>query len=216
MPGRTFFVALLILVSGCQPVAASPSTAPTAPTSTNSAFASTQDPAVVASSPIQPVSTTAGPPTCGEPWRQRVRRPERFTEVAACVTFEGVVRAVKVEPDGDLHVQVLVDPPATQYLNGRNRAAQHGALVLEIEPWEHGARSTAPDPTHVGAHPPAPYCPAACTPIAGDRLRVTSAITTDNEQAHGWNEAHSPSSMQVIGHGPAPHGLVPADPTEGD
>ena len=216
---RTILVALVILVSGCQPVAASPSTAPTAPNSTNSDIASARDPAVVSSGTPEPALAAASPSvaaTCGEPWRQRVRRPERFTEVAACVTFEGVVRAVKVEPDGDMHVQVLVDPPATQYLNARNQGAQHGALVLEIEPWEHGTRSTAPDPTHVNSHPPAPYCPAACTPVAGDRLRVTSAITTDNERAHGWNEAHSPSSLQVIGHGPAPHGLVPADPTEGD
>lgn len=152
--------------------------------------------------------------TCAEPWRQRVRRPERFTEVAPCVTFQGVVRAVKRESDGDLHIQVLVDASAEQYINARNTAAQHDALVLEIEPWEHGAHTRAADPTHVDQHPPAPYCPAFCSPVAGDRPRVSTAITTDNEPDHGWNEAHSPSEIQIIGHGPPPHGDVPADPTD--
>ena len=130
------------------------------------------------------------------------------------MTFEGIVRAVKRESDGDLHVQVLVDASAQQFINARNTAAQHGALVLEIEPWEHGAHTRAVDPTHVDQHAPALYCPAFCAPVAGDRLRVTTAITTDNEPDHGWNEAHSPSDIQIIGHGPAPHGNVPADPTD--
>jgi hypothetical protein len=145
-----------------------------------------------------------------------VRRPGRFTEVAACVTFDGVVRAVKRESDGDLHIQVLVDAPAQRYLNARNMQAQHGALVLEIEPREHGARTRAADPTRVNTHPPAPYCPATCTPVAGDRLHVTSAILTDNEADHGWNEAHSPNDLQITGHGAPPHGNVEADPTDED
>jgi hypothetical protein len=151
---------------------------------------------------------------CGESWRLRVRRPSRFTEVAPCVTFDGVVRAVTREPDGDLHVQVLLDASAQRYLNARNVEAQHGTLVLEIEPWEHGARTRASDPTHVNAHAPAPYCASACSPVAGDRLYVTSAIVTDNEAGHGWNEAHSPSDLQITGHGQPPHGNVQADPSD--
>ncbi len=109
---------------------------------------------------------------------------------------------------------MLVDTSAQRYLNARNTAAQHGALVLEIEPWEHGAPSRASDPTHVNVHAPGPYCPTACAPVAGDRLRVTSAILTDNEADHGWNEAHSPSDIQITGHGPPPHGNVEADPSD--
>jgi hypothetical protein len=163
-------------------------------------------------SPLPSVIAT----NCGELWRQRVRRPERFTQVAPCATFSGVVRATKIEQDGDVHVQVLVEASAQHYLNARNTAAQHGALVVEIEPWEHGARTTAPDPTRVNAHAPAPYCPVFCTPAAGDQVLITSAIVTDNEAGHGWNEAYSPTDFRVTGHGASPHGDVPADPTDED
>jgi hypothetical protein len=104
--------------------------------------------------------------------------------VAPCVTFEGVVRAIKQEPDGDIHVQVLVEASAQQFINARNTAAQHGALVLEIEPWEHGthtrrgpnSRRSAPFgglTAQLHAHPP----PAIAYASSARSRPITSRLT---------------------------------------
>lgn len=148
--------------------------------------------------PLAGPATPASPApwaTCRTPWTDGLRRPERFTLVAPCVTVTGVVIGAKVEADGDAHYQVCLDQPG--YTNAANDAAQRGALVVEIEPWQRGERSTALGAEAVNGHPPAPFCPQACALQVGQRVRIVSAIVTDAAGGHGWNEAHSPSWIEV-------------------
>lgn len=146
--------------------------------------------------PTTPSASPVSAATCRTPWTDGLRRPERFTLVAPCVTFTGTVLAIKQEADGDEHIQVRVDQPGLT--NARNDAAQHGALVMEIEPWQRGETSTALGASAEAGRAPAPFCPQACALQVGQRIRVTSAIVTDNVGGHGWNEAHSPSWVEVM------------------
>ncbi len=123
---------------------------------------------------------------CRTPWTDGLRRPERFTLILDCITVMGTVIDVRNEADGDLHIPLrLDDDPGI--LNARNIAGQRGGLLVEIEPWQRGGMCAALGCDGMVGRDPSPYCPDFCAPRAGDRLRVTSAIVTDNEPGHGWN-----------------------------
>jgi hypothetical protein len=86
-------------------------------------------------------------------------------------------------------------------------------LLVEIEPWQHGATCAALGCGAMEGREPSPYCPAFCSPRAGDRLRVTSAIVTDEE--HGWNEAQSPTWLEILAVepiAPGPVQILPVQP----
>jgi hypothetical protein len=136
---------------------------------------------------------------CRQLWSDGLRRPSRFTLVAPCITLTGTVRRRIPEEDGDVHVLVEVDVPYEEaVLNTANREFQHGMLVVEIEPWQRGETSTASGAAAVNGRSPSPFCPQACDLQPGQRVRITSAIVTDNEDEHGWNEAHSPANVEIL------------------
>jgi hypothetical protein len=96
-----------------------------------------------------------------------VYHPSRLRILSTCRHAAGVAASVRHEPDGDLHVDVAVDPPYRYLLAPANREQQHGDLVVEFM-----ARD--------GGHLPEPH--------VGDRIKLVGAWVDDTQ--HGWNELH--------------------------
>jgi hypothetical protein len=103
-----------------------------------------------------------------------VYHPYRLHVLAACTRASGTVMTVRHEEDGDLHIDLVLDPASAGLLNDVNRSAQRGALVVEFM-----ARD--------GAHLPAPS--------VGDHLTLSGAWVNDAD--HGWNEIHPVWSEQI-------------------
>jgi hypothetical protein len=96
-----------------------------------------------------------------------VYHPERLIVVDSCQHASGVVADVRTEEDGDLHVLVRLDLGFRYLVNRQNRLQQHGWLVVELTPRDHG-------------HLPAPGIDA--------HIGLLGAWVTDTE--HGWKEIH--------------------------
>ena len=124
--------------------------------------------------------------------------PQRLKVIARCRTVTGIVRRVIEEPDGDAHIDVEVDAAFARYINARNRAAQHGWLVVEIVPADRPGctKGTPPKQTRdtynygicTGMNVP--------TPQEGDRISVTGPFFLDKR--HGWNEIHPAWELKIL------------------
>jgi hypothetical protein len=94
-----------------------------------------------------------------------VYHPDRLRLRSICRVAAGTVSAVKFEPfDGDVHLQLAVDPGDRGLLAAGNR---DGRLVVEVIPQD---RSTVP------------------VPREGERVTVVGPWVEDTR--HGWNEIH--------------------------
>jgi hypothetical protein len=102
----------------------------------------------------------------------------------------GVIKSMRPEPDTDVHIDLLLDPPYAAMINNQNIAQQHGWLVVEIVP------ADEPGCT-VGQPPRAPtgtYDFGTCTganistPAPGSHVSVIGPYVLD--LAHGWMEIH--------------------------
>jgi hypothetical protein len=145
----------------------------------------------------QPAATLIASQVCRAKPLANVYRPQRLRVVDACTTVTGVVRFVRHEADGDLHINVTVDPEFASLVNASNRAQQRGDLVIEIVP--------ADAPGCVAGEPLArrgSYDVGVCTgafvvaPPVGARVRVTGAHVIDT--LHGWAELHPVWAIDVL------------------
>ena len=103
----------------------------------------------------------AGSPLVG------VYHPERLKVKGRCRVAVGSVEKVKPELyDGDIHLELRLDPGQSGLLSSGNRRVG-GNLILEIIPWDR-ARVMVPE--------------------AGQRIQVVGPWVDDT--AHGWNEIH--------------------------
>jgi hypothetical protein len=115
------------------------------------------------------------------------------------------VEVIRNEPDGDVHLDVLLDPPFATMVNQGNVQFQHGYLVVEIVP--------ADQPGCTPGQPPRPatgsYDYGTCTgadiavPAFGSRISITGPYVLDRD--HGWTEIHPVWSI-----GPVNGTTVPA------
>ena len=172
------------------------STRPSASTSTTGPSTSTSttedDPAgpgapTVAGSAVAPDSgSRPGTSACrsGDPLAN-VYHPNRLKVVSACRTVSGTVMSVRVEDDGDTHVDLAVDAQDASMLTAANTSGQHGWLVVEIVP--------ADKPGCVPGTPPKPaagsYDYGICsgadeqTPSVGSHVFVTGPSVLDEDHA---------------------------------
>jgi hypothetical protein len=124
--------------------------------------------------------------TCDQSIWDHIYHPSRLQVNDPCITVTGVIKSIKQEPDGDLHVRVQLDPEFTNLLNDRNVAGQFGNLV--VEPVCQGP-VTQPDAV------------AACenfhqdinVPPVGTHVTLTGAYVLDLQ--HGWMEIHPVTSI---------------------
>lgn len=162
------------LVGGCGPSSADQPTSPTvarerAPTVTSSTTGR------AASMPRGGKATSAVCPPAAHAL-DGVYHPERLTVLSFCRHAAGRVTLVRHEEDGDLHIDVRVDPAYTGLLARANYSRQHGDLVVEFM-----ARD--------GGHLPEPH--------VGDRISLTGAWVDDTQ--HAWNELHPVWALSLNG-----------------
>jgi len=98
----------------------------------------------------------------------------------------GTIAEIRVEPDGDLHVLLKLDPGQQRYVNNKNVSDQQGDLVLEpvcVKP------VTQADAVAACAG----YVNPIVLPPVGTHTAVTGAWVLDTD--HGWLEIHPVSSF---------------------
>ena len=144
--------------------------------------------------------TPAAFSTCrgGDPLAN-VYHVDRLQLQNSCITVTGMVDRITNEDDGDVHVNVKLDPAFSNLLNDKNVSGENGDLVTEIVP--------ADEPGCTPGQPPKPahdtydygYCTGANvqTPALGNQVQVTGPYVLD--QDHGWMEIHPVWSMIVLG-----------------
>jgi hypothetical protein len=132
-----------------------------------------------------PTATASTPPaTCVPSDQDRyVYRPARLQVIAPCTRVFGTVEASSLESDGDVHINVRLDPPYLGLLNDGNRF-EDGDLVVEpvcqIPPPQADAiRICAADPDPL----------AGPLPHVGDHVWMEGRQVLDL-QHHGWVELH--------------------------
>jgi len=104
-----------------------------------------------------------------------VWKPSRLQLMDACRSVSGTVASVRVEADGDYHVNIRPDAGYQESLNQRNVTVQHGGLVVEVIPADQAL--VAP-------------------PRTGEHVQVTGAFVLDRD--HGWLEIH-PAWIITVG-----------------
>lgn len=116
--------------------------------------------------------------------------PDRLVVEDPCKTVSGIVATVRVEADGDLHLDLALDPGQAALLNAGNLTDQHGQLVAEIVPADDPG--CPPGQASRPAHGTYDYgnCTGAnlAVPPLGAHVAVTGPYVFDAD--HGWMEIH--------------------------
>jgi len=139
-------------------------------------------------SPTTPAPAAAG---CDASLWNHVYNKTRLTVIQPCATVTGTLHIVRPEADGDVHMQLTLDPQFNNMLNAINRSKQHNSLVIE--------RMCAHTPTQ-------PDAIAACEGFTqefpalteGARIKVTGAYVLDHDPGHGWNEIHPITAVEAV------------------
>jgi hypothetical protein len=128
-----------------------------------------------------------------------VYHPYRLQVHSRCITVTGTVAYIRVEDDGDIHVDLSLPSNESYLLNRVNYSDQYGQLVTEIVP--------ADQPGCTPGHPPRAasgsydygICTGAdiATPPIGAVVRETGPYVLDSD--HGWMEVHPVWAITVIG-----------------
>jgi hypothetical protein len=131
-----------------------------------------------------PVTTATVPPAQCTPTNQDryIYHPSRLEILQSCIRVSGMVRAMRIENDGDLHLQLTLDPPYQNLLEPANSLEQ-GDLIVEpvcvALPIQPDALTTCVADTH----------PLASLPAIGQHVWMEGRYVLDLE--HGsWAELH--------------------------
>jgi hypothetical protein len=136
--------------------------------------------------PLEPtrVTTVAVPPAQCQPSDQDryVYHPARLHVLQSCIRVSGVVDALRVENDGDLHIQLRLDPQYRFLLQPANSHEQRDLVVEPVCP----SLPLQPDALDVcvgDAHP------LTALPMQGAHVWMEGRYVLDGE--HGdWAELH--------------------------
>ena len=135
-----------------------------------------------------PQSPPAAAPVCDPSLWNHVHEPERLLVKETCRTVTGTIVNHHASRDGDLVMEVAVDPEFQSMLNGGNRQSLSGRLQVEA----------------VCQAPVLDFAEAACegftgkVPIPPDGSRVQITGTVVHDFNHGWIEIHPVSVMTVL------------------
>ncbi|HEV2360427.1 MAG TPA: hypothetical protein VGS21_01870 [Acidimicrobiales bacterium] len=124
--------------------------------------------------------------------------PDRLKVIKPCLTVTGTVAYIRVEDDGDVHVDLSLPSGELHLLNQGNVDQQDGDLVTEIVPADElgCTAGTPPRPAYgsynygicTGAHIPAP-------PLGAEVIETGPYVL---DMDHGWMEIHPVWSLKVI------------------
>ena len=114
-----------------------------------------------------------------------VYNPQRLLVRHPCVRATGTIVLMRAEPDGDIHIQIRVDPPY-QNLVAPGNSRQGGNLVVE------------PICTHAVTQQDAKAaCAGFSFPVsvfpAGTHVGIRGSLVFDHQ--HGWSEIHPVEKM---------------------
>jgi hypothetical protein len=130
----------------------------------------------------------------------------RLHVIKSCTTVTGTVKYISAEPDGDLHIDILLDPAYAGMINAANRGYEYGELVTEaICLYGPITQADAAGPCHGLTWKPA-------IPAVGDRVAITGSYVIDTD--HGWAEIHPVSNIRFLSGSvaaPPPTSTVPED-----
>jgi hypothetical protein len=135
-------------------------------------------------------TATTGSTECDSSLWNHVYHKSRLVVIQACTTVTGTAHIVRPERDGDLHIQLTLDPQFNSMLNAINRSKQHNALVIEP----------------MCDHPPTqPDAISSCRGFTqkfpalteGAHVKVTGAYIEDHDPNHGWREIHPITAVEV-------------------
>jgi hypothetical protein len=124
-------------------------------------------------------------------WRH-IYHPDRLRVVRQCMTVRGIVKEVRLEPDGDLHMLLAT---RASLVNSANNEYVHGDLVLE----EICLVDAVAACQNVPRHP--------TIPTIGDKVTVTGSYVLDKNQ--GWMEIHPVTSLTITGTAPIAQDCYP-------
>jgi hypothetical protein len=138
--------------------------------------------------PSQANPSQASAPVCDPSLWSHVHEPSRLLVKEACRTVTGTVINHHSSEDGDVVMQVALDPEFESMLNTGNRTSLSGRLQVEA----------------VCQAPVIQYAEAACAgftgrvpiPPDGARVQITGSVVHDFN--HGWIEIHPVSVITVL------------------
>jgi hypothetical protein len=118
-----------------------------------------------------------------------VYNPSRLQQLASCVTATGFVAESAVDPDGDQHFLLKLDPGQDALVNKRNDKKKTGDLVVEI---------VCANPTSMkkAKRACAGYTNRIPIPTVGAHVRATGTEVLDSH--NGWIEIHPVSKLEKI------------------
>jgi hypothetical protein len=128
---------------------------------------------------------TAKPPGCKPTDQDRyVYNPSRLEVAAACIRVIGTVQAIRHEADGDLHIDLALDPAYRDLLTPANQGEELGDLVVEPV----CVRSVSQtDAIAICASDPDPL--PGPLPTVGEHVWMEGRYVFDLEHG-GWAELH--------------------------
>ncbi|MHB2017153.1 MAG: hypothetical protein ACYCW6_09435 [Candidatus Xenobia bacterium] len=120
---------------------------------------------------------------------QHIYHPYRLQTINPDIQVSGTVDRVKAEPDGDLHVDLRLDPQYQGLTNAKNDQYQHGDLVTEVVYAGPVSQSDAQD---AGQGFQNPVDTSAL--VKGAHVSMVGSYAFD--RAHGWMELHPVANVQ--------------------
>ena len=154
-------------------------------------------------SPVPSPSATAAPSPSASPVSAGCILPSdvaahvyhayRLTVLNPCATVVGTIVRIRLEADGDYHIQVQpdpasLDPTGGHWVNARNVSGQSGYLIVEPVCETHVTQADAVA-TCAG------YVNPIKVPPVGSHVTATGPWVLDRD--HGWQEIH-PAEVLVV------------------
>jgi hypothetical protein len=118
----------------------------------------------------------------GDPCPCNIHHPNRLKILESEKEVSGVVRGVKSELDGDIHIRLYIEDKSLLTIN--NQKDEDGCLVLEIVCAKESIFSTCKN-----------YKSKIPIPKVGDSIQVSGPYVYD--KIHGINEIHPVCSLVI-------------------
>jgi hypothetical protein len=126
------------------------------------------------------------PLTCDQGLWNHFYNKSRLAVSRGCITVTGTVVSKEVMKDGDLHIQLKLDPGQARLLNSANYRKQGGNLVVELICV--GDTEQAKCQNY--------HQDTVAAPAVGARVKVFGVHVRDKN--HGWKELHPVTSITVL------------------